>query len=102
MNRFRTLGLAVGLLALAASPAFADVTAFLGANTTPANRQVRGFAVGFGLVVVAFEFEYTNTTDDPGAAAPSLTIGSGNILLQTPLAIFGVQPYFTTGGGIYS
>jgi hypothetical protein len=25
----------------------------------------------------------------------------GNVLLQTPLPIFGFQPYFTTGGGIY-
>ena len=25
----------------------------------------------------------------------------GNVLLQTPVAFFGFQPYFTTGGGIY-
>jgi hypothetical protein len=25
----------------------------------------------------------------------------GNVLLQTPVAIFGVQPYFTTGAGLY-
>ena len=25
----------------------------------------------------------------------------GNVLLQTPFAIMGFQPYFTTGGGIY-
>jgi hypothetical protein len=24
-----------------------------------------------------------------------------NVLLQTPGAFFGLQPYFTTGGGIY-
>ena len=85
-----------------ARPAFADVTAFLGTNTTPANRQVLGGAVGFGLLIVAFELEYTFTTDDPDATAPSLKIGSGNLLIQTPVAIFGVQPYFTTGGGVYS
>ena len=90
------------VMLIGARPASADVTAFLGANTSPANRQVRGFAVGFGLLIVGFEFEYTNTTDDPAATAPSLTIGSGNLLLQTPVAIFCVQPYFTTGGGIYS
>ncbi len=33
--------------------------------------------------------------------APSLTTGMGNVLLQTPVAIFGFQPYFTTGGGLY-
>ena len=84
-----------------ATPAFADFTVFIGANMTPANRQVRGAAGGMGLLVVAFEFEYANTTDDPSASAPSLTTGSGNILLQTPVSFFGFQPYFTTGGGLY-
>jgi hypothetical protein len=87
---------------LAATPASADITAFIGANTTPANRQVRGAAVGAGLLVVGFEFEYAFTSDDPAAMAPSLKIGSGNLLLQTPVAFYGVQPYFTTGGGLYS
>jgi hypothetical protein len=90
-------------MAVSARPAFADVTAFIGANTSPANRQVRGLAIGMGLlVVVGIEFEYSNTTDDPTAAAPSLKIGSGNLVLQSPVPIFGVQPYFTTGGGFYS
>ena len=26
----------------------------------------------------------------------------GNVLLQTPVAFMGVQPYFTTGGGLLS
>ena len=102
MKSSRTLGLAVTLLALAASPASADVTAFLGANTTPANRQVRGAALGFGLLIVGFEIEYAFTPDDPAANAPSLKTGTGNLLLQTPVALFGFQPYFTTGGGFYS
>ncbi len=85
-----------------AASARADVTAFIGANTTPANRQVRGFAVGFGLLIVGFEFEYANTTDDLTAVAPSLKTGSGNVLLQTPVTFFGVQPYVTAGGGLYS
>jgi hypothetical protein len=86
---------------LAAVPARADITAFLGANTTPANRQVRGAALGFGLLIVGFELEYAFTPDDPLAEAPSLKTGMGNVLLQSPVAFFGVQPYFTTGGGIY-
>ena len=101
MKSLRNLALAAGLLALAASPAFADITAFLGANTTPANRQVRGGALGFGLLVVGFELEYAFTPDDPAANAPSLKTGTGNLLLQTPVALFGFQPYFTTGGGFY-
>src|SRR4051812_32957481 len=93
---------AAGLLLVATSaPARADITAFIGANTTPANRQVRGAAVGMGLLVIGFEFEYSFTPDDPRATAPSLHTGMGNALLQTPVAFFGVQPYFTTGGGIY-
>ena len=97
------IGLILTAVTLSTKPAFADATAFIGANTSPANRQARGFAVGVGLlVVIAFEFEYSGTTDDPASSAPSLKTGSGNVLLQTPAAIFGVQPYFTIGGGFYS
>jgi opacity protein-like surface antigen len=93
---------AVLLLALAA-PARADITAFIGANTTPDNRSTRGFAVGTGLLIVGFEFEYSDTTDsdNPTTLAPSLKTGMGNVLLQTPVAVLGLQPYFTTGAGIY-
>ena len=93
-----------GLMCLVvAVPARADATAFIGANTTPKNRQVRGFSAGLGLLlVVAFEFEYANTTDDLTAQVPSLKTGSGNVLLQTPVPVFGVQPYVTTGAGYYS
>jgi opacity protein-like surface antigen len=101
MTRIRTIGLAVALLALTSVPARADLTAFLGANTTPANRQVRGAALGIGVLVIGFEFEYAYSPDDPSAAAPSLKTGMGNLLLQTPVAFMGFQPYFTTGGGIY-
>jgi hypothetical protein len=92
---------AIVLIAMAAAPARADATAFLGANTTPSNRPVKGFAVGMGLLIVAFEFEYATTSEDVAATAPSLKTFMGGVLLQTPVAIFGFQPYFTTGGGIY-
>ena len=101
MTHVRATALATLVCGLIATPAFADITAFIGANTTPANRQVRGLAAGIGLLVVGFEFEYANTTDDLTASAPSLTTGSGNIVFQTPVAFFGFQPYFTTGGGLY-
>jgi hypothetical protein len=100
MRNIRSVVLAFMALGLAA-PARADVTAFVGASTTPANRQARGFAVGGGLLVVGFEFEYANTVEDLSALAPSLKTGMGNVLFQTPFPFFGIQPYITAGGGIY-
>ena len=97
----RTVGIALVLLALSSVPARADITAFIGANTTPANRQVRGAALGFGLLVVGVELEYAYTPDDLSATAPSLKTGMGNVILQTPVAFMGFQPYFTTGAGLY-
>lgn len=89
------------LLAATAAPARADITAFLGATTTPATRAVRGGAFGAGLLIIGFEAEFAVTPDDPSAGAPALTTGSGNVLLQTPFEIFGFQPYVTTGAGFY-
>ncbi len=97
-------GLAILLaaaLACGVRPAWADATAFIGANTTPANRQTRGFALGVGLLIFGVEGEYAATSDDPAAGAPSLKMGSGSVLLQTPGEIFGVQPYFITGVGLF-
>jgi hypothetical protein len=101
MSPARTLVIALLLLAAGAAPARADATVFLGANTTPSNRPARGFAIGAGLLIVGFEFEYASTNDDPVAAAPSLKTGIGNVLIQTPFPILGFQPYLTTGGGVY-
>ena len=83
-----------------AAPAHADATLFLGITPTPENRATRGFAVGLGLLVVGFEFEYANTVEDLAEAGPALTTGMGNVLLQTP-GIGGVQLYATAGGGLY-
>ena len=69
MRMLRTLT-AIGLVLAVAAPARADLTAFLGANTTPASRQVRGGAFGAGLLIVGFELEYAYTPEDPTAAAP--------------------------------
>ncbi|MBZ5558378.1 MAG: hypothetical protein LAO77_13995 [Acidobacteriia bacterium] len=102
MARARHAAVAAVLLLLVAAPARADLTAFIGANTTPANRQARGVALGVGLVIIGFEFEYASTEEDPTVSAPSLKTGSGNLLLQTPGAFFGFQPYWTTGGGLYN
>jgi hypothetical protein len=100
MRAIRGIVIALALLSLA-TPARADITAFIGANTTPANRQVRGGALGVGLLIIGFEGEYAFTPDDPRASAPSLKTGIGNVVLQSPVPFFGIQPYFTTGGGFY-
>jgi opacity protein-like surface antigen len=85
----------------ASTPAFADATFFIGSNLTPSNRIAKGIAIGVGLVVVGFEFEFSDTGESLEDAAPSLRTGMGNVLLQTPFPIAGIQLYFTTGTGIY-
>jgi opacity protein-like surface antigen len=96
---FRWL-VAIVLIGVAA-PASADITGFLGASTTPEGRAVKGLAVGSGILILGFEFEYASTDQDAPKAAPSMKSGMGNVLLQTPVAILRLQPYFTTGGGVY-
>jgi hypothetical protein len=100
MRLTRSLLCAAGLLSTG-STAWADATVFLGTATAPSNRATRGFALGAGLLVVGFEFEYADTEEDLPESSPSLRTGMGNLLLQTPVAVFGLQPYFTTGGGVY-
>ena len=89
------------LLVVSAAPAFADATVFIGSTATPANRPVRGLAFGVGLLVLGFELEFAQTGETLGEAAPSLRTGMGNVLLQTPVPIAGIQFYLTTGGGLY-
>jgi hypothetical protein len=89
-------------VAVLAAPARADITAFIGANTTPDNRLARGVAIGTGLLIVGFEFEYSATSESTRApVAPSLKTGMGNLLLQTPIPVLGFQPYVTAGVGVY-
>jgi hypothetical protein len=97
----RRFALVIATLLIFPSTAAADITAFLGVNPTPANRPVRGLAGGFGLLIVGFEFEYAQTSDDLDDAAPSLRTFMFNGLLQTPVDIGGIQFYGTAGGGVY-
>src|SRR5437867_4199714 len=101
MTRTRVTLLALLFLLVAPTWAHADATMFIGATTTGGNRAVKGVAIGFGLLLVGFEFEYANTPDDPTTATPALKTGMANLLLQTPFEIFGFQPYVTAGGGLY-
>jgi hypothetical protein len=97
----RSLAAAALLLVLTSTSAFADATIFLGSTTTPANRPAKGVAVGMGLLIVGFEFEYSGTDEEVDEAAPALRTGMGNVLLQTPIPIAGMQFYVTTGAGFY-
>lgn len=99
----RYLAIAGATLALLAMPhqAAADITAFLGLTPTPENRAVRGAALGFGLLVLGFEFEYSSAVEDPLELLPALQTGSANVLIQTPVEISGMQFYGTVGGGVY-
>jgi hypothetical protein len=99
--RHARLLLATAAVLCVSTPAWADLTAFIGTASAPANRTTRGFAIGAGLLVIGFEFEYGDTVEDALEGAPSLRTGMGNVLIQTPIPIFGLQPYFTTGAGIY-
>ena len=95
-----SLLLVVGLLGIP-STAAADITAFLGVNPTPTNRATKGFAVGAGLVIAGFEFEYAHSNEDISEGSPSLRTFMFNGLLQTPIPIAGMQFYGTAGGGAY-
>ena len=99
----RQLLVAVLLLAFLVFPrtASADITAFLGLSPSPERHFARGFAVGFGLLVIGFEFEYANLGEDELEGVPGLQTGSGNVLLQTPIEVSGVSFYGTAGAGMY-
>ncbi len=101
MKRLSLVGLLFVLALVIPSRAHADITAFLGVNPTPTNRPVKGFAVGAGLLIVGFEFEYANTSDDEVRLAPKLQTYMFNGLVQTPVPIAGMQFYGTAGGGGY-
>ena len=88
------------VLLAGAGRADADLTAFLGANTTPANRPVRGLAVGLSFMVVGVEFEYSDTNAGETGGARRRA-GMFNVLAQTPNWFNSMQFYGTVGGGLY-
>ena len=101
MRRSVQILFATLIVVATSSPAFADATVFLGSTLTPANRAAKGIALGVGLLIVGFEFEFSDTSETPLEGAPALRTGMGNVLLQTPVPIAGMQFYATAGGGLY-
>jgi hypothetical protein len=102
MRRIRTLAITIGLAALVLaatpSPARADITAFIGLSPTPENHALRGFSAGVSLLVLGFEFEYAQLSEDLDEQLPGLKTYSGNVLVQTPTS---TQLYATIGAGGY-
>lgn len=94
-------------LLLTPQAASADITAFLGRTMTPEARTNRGLAIGTGLLIVGFEFEYAATDEKLRTAAaaeedaPGIKTYMFNGLLQTPVPIARMQFYGTVGGGVY-
>jgi len=89
------------MLPLSVVPAAADLTGFIGTNPTPVNRPVRGVAAGTGLVIVGFEAEYADTSEDLILGGPRLRTFMFNGLAQTPVRVAKTQFYATAGGGLY-
>lgn len=90
-----TFVLACAFLTATASPASADITAFLGLSSTPERHFGKGISVGAGFLIVGFEVEYADISEDAGEQLPGLKTYSGNVLAQTPTD--GVQLYGTVG-----
>jgi hypothetical protein len=98
----RRILIATSVLVMAnALPALADATAFIGAHTNPERQQVRGLAFGMGVIIVGVEGEYATAGEDEEQRTPSLTTFSGNVYAQTPIPLFGMRFYATTGAGVY-
>lgn len=100
--RFRSVwplsAVALVFVLSSATPARADITAFVGLSPTPDNHFIRGFAAGVSLLVLGFEFEYANLSEDELEQLPGLRTYSGNVMLQTPTS---TQLYATLGAGGY-
>ena len=84
-----------------ATPASADITGFLGATATPSLRTARGLALSGGFLIVGFEFEFSDTTEDRAEAAPGVRSGMLNVQVQTPIPVARTLFYATVGGGLY-
>lgn len=96
--RLRTLTatfvLTCAFLTGAASPARADITAFLGLSPTPERHAVKGLSVGAGFLVIGFEAEFADLSENTDDGLPGLKTYSANVLAQTPTS---VQLYGTLG-----
>jgi len=91
--------LTAGILVATPAAAAADITAFFGAGRNPTTRTAKGVAFGVTLLVVGFEVEYSDISEQDADSAPRLRTGMVNAIVQTPTG--GVQLYGTAGAGAY-
>ncbi|MPY86656.1 MAG: outer membrane beta-barrel protein [Luteitalea sp.] len=101
MKRRHLIALVPLIMLAWVAEARADATLFLGTNTTPNARTNWGAAIGGGFVIVGWEIEYSRTSEDVEDEAPSLTTTTGNVYLQTPVPVGGMQFYGALGWGFY-
>jgi opacity protein-like surface antigen len=108
MRPIRLLALAFVFLSAGVLPARADLTAFIGTQTSASRRPTTGVAVGSGVLVIGFEIEYAQARQDndcvtgTATCSPSLRTGMFNVLIQTPRHVIPrTQLYVTVGGGYY-
>ncbi len=94
-----TFVLACTFLAGTASPARADITAFLGLSPTPERHFGKGISAGAGFLIVGFEVEFAQLSEDIDEQLPGLRTYAGNVLAQTPTN--SVQLYGTAGVQAY-
>ena len=106
----RLLPAALLILLFGASPAHADLTAFVGSQSNPSTRLTKGISAGSGFLIVGFEGEYAQASGDDVCApvvgsagcVPSVRTVMFNGLVQTPRGIVPkVQLYATIGAGYY-
>jgi hypothetical protein len=100
-NRAAIAAVALAAWFAACTPASADITAFVGLSGGPTVRNGWGLAAGLGLAIVGIEFEYADVSESLADGAPRTRTVVGNLLVQTPVPIGGVQLYGTVGAGGY-
>ncbi len=100
-NRAAVVVAALATWLLSAVPASADLTAFLGLAGGPSTRAGWGASVGISFLIVGLEGEYADVGQSVENGAPRIRTGSLNLLVQTPMAVAGVQLYGTAGAGGY-
>ena len=97
---FQTLILTL-LITSVAQSARADFTAFFVPDRKPIGEMTRGVALGISLLVIGFEFEYSESPKTKIRNTPSIRSGMFNILVQTPISVSGLRFYGTIGGGVF-